>query len=72
MDNSTEKKSSDSWDVWGSGTVSNNKNSNSDSWENWETSWENAGGEGKAKKTPKKATKESSSAADEGWDNQPW
>nr|XP_056700564.1 ADP-ribosylation factor GTPase-activating protein 1 isoform X4 [Euleptes europaea] len=72
VDNSTEKKSSDSWDVWGSGTVSNNKNSNSDSWENWETSWENAGGEGKAKKTPKKATKESSSAAEEGWDNQHW
>ncbi|XP_077191940.1 ADP-ribosylation factor GTPase-activating protein 1 isoform X1 [Paroedura picta] len=70
VDNSTEKKSSDSWDVWGSGTVSNNKNS--DSWENWETSWENAGGEGKAKKAPKKATKESSSAADEGWDNQHW
>uniref|UniRef100_A0ACB8F6I6 ADP-ribosylation factor GTPase-activating protein 1 n=1 Tax=Sphaerodactylus townsendi TaxID=933632 RepID=A0ACB8F6I6_9SAUR len=62
VDNSAEKKSSDSWDVWGSGTVSNNKNSNSDSWENWETSWENAGGEGKAKKGPKKA-KESSLAA---------
>ncbi|XP_060086641.1 ADP-ribosylation factor GTPase-activating protein 1 isoform X4 [Heteronotia binoei] len=72
VDNSTEKKSSDSWDVWGSGTVSNNKNSNSDSWENWETSWENAGGEGKAKKTPRKATKESSSAADEAWDSQHW
>ncbi|XP_015261973.1 PREDICTED: ADP-ribosylation factor GTPase-activating protein 1, partial [Gekko japonicus] len=72
VDNSTEKKSSDSWDVWGSGTVSNNKNSNSDSWENWETSWEDAGGEGKAKKTPKKATKESSSAADDGWDNKHW
>ncbi|XP_048352689.1 ADP-ribosylation factor GTPase-activating protein 1 isoform X1 [Sphaerodactylus townsendi] len=72
VDNSAEKKSSDSWDVWGSGTVSNNKNSNSDSWENWETSWENAGGEGKAKKAPKKAAKESSLAADEGWDNQQW
>ncbi|XP_044310796.1 ADP-ribosylation factor GTPase-activating protein 1 isoform X2 [Varanus komodoensis] len=71
VDNSTEKKSSDSWDVWGSGTVSNNKNSNSDSWENWETNWENAAGEGKARKTPKKATKESS-AAEEGWDNQNW
>ncbi|XP_027501691.1 ADP-ribosylation factor GTPase-activating protein 1 isoform X4 [Corapipo altera] len=55
VDNSTEKKSSDSWDVWGSGTVSN-KNSNSDSWENWETNWENAGGESKTRKPPK-ATK---------------
>ncbi|KGL73679.1 ADP-ribosylation factor GTPase-activating protein 1, partial [Tinamus guttatus] len=55
VDNSTEKKSSDSWDVWGSGTVSNNKNSNSDSWENWETNWENAGGESKTKKPPKAA-----------------
>ncbi|XP_069728067.1 ADP-ribosylation factor GTPase-activating protein 1 isoform X7 [Phaenicophaeus curvirostris] len=70
VDNSTEKKSSDSWDVWGSGTVSNNKNSNSDSWENWETNWENAGGESKAKKPPK-ATKKVSSA-DDGWDNQKW
>ncbi|XP_016848962.2 ADP-ribosylation factor GTPase-activating protein 1 isoform X12 [Anolis carolinensis] len=72
VDNSMEKKSSDSWDVWGSGTVSNNKNSNSDSWENWETNWENAAGEGKAKKAPKKTTKESPSAAEEGWDNQNW
>ncbi|XP_063003118.1 ADP-ribosylation factor GTPase-activating protein 1 isoform X1 [Elgaria multicarinata webbii] len=72
VDNSAEKRSSDSWDVWGSGTASNNKNSNSDSWENWETNWENAAGEGKAKKTPKKTTKESSSAAEEGWDNQNW
>ncbi|XP_048676762.1 ADP-ribosylation factor GTPase-activating protein 1 isoform X9 [Caretta caretta] len=71
VDNSTEKKSSDSWDVWGSGTVSNNKNSNSDSWENWETNWENAGGESKTKKSPKKMTKVSS-AADDGWDNQNW
>ncbi|XP_023795434.1 ADP-ribosylation factor GTPase-activating protein 1 isoform X3 [Cyanistes caeruleus] len=55
VDNSTEKKSSDSWDVWGSGTVSN-KNSNSDSWENWETNWENTGGESKTRK-PTKATK---------------
>ncbi|XP_032930772.1 ADP-ribosylation factor GTPase-activating protein 1 isoform X5 [Catharus ustulatus] len=55
VDNSTEKKSSDSWDVWGSGTVSN-KNSNSDSWENWETNWESTGGESKTRK-PSKATK---------------
>uniref|UniRef100_T1DDU4 ADP-ribosylation factor GTPase-activating protein 1 n=1 Tax=Crotalus horridus TaxID=35024 RepID=T1DDU4_CROHD len=72
VDNSAEKKSSDSWDVWGSGTVSNNKNSNGDSWENWETNWENAAGEGKAKKTPKKGTKEPSSATEEEWDNHNW
>ncbi|XP_063153007.1 ADP-ribosylation factor GTPase-activating protein 1 [Candoia aspera] len=72
VDNSAEKKSSDSWDVWGSGTVSNNKNSNGDSWENWETNWENAAGEGKAKKTSKKTAKESSSAAEEEWDNHNW
>ncbi|XP_019365658.1 PREDICTED: ADP-ribosylation factor GTPase-activating protein 1 isoform X4 [Gavialis gangeticus] len=71
VDNSTEKKSSDSWDVWGSGTVSNNKNSNSDSWENWETNWETAGGESKSKKTPKK-TKKVSSGTEDGWDNQNW
>ncbi|XP_031807618.1 ADP-ribosylation factor GTPase-activating protein 1 isoform X1 [Sarcophilus harrisii] len=71
-DNSTEKKSSDSWDIWGSGTVSNNKNSNnSDSWENWETNWESAGGEGKTTKASKKATKAATSS-DEGWDNQNW
>ncbi|KAM6456063.1 ADP-ribosylation factor GTPase-activating protein 1 isoform 5-T6 [Liasis olivaceus] len=72
VDNSTEKKSSDSWDVWGSGTVSNNKNSNGDSWENWETNWENAAVEGKAKKTSKKTTKESSSTAEDEWDNHNW
>uniref|UniRef100_A0A5F8GAX7 ADP-ribosylation factor GTPase-activating protein 1 n=1 Tax=Monodelphis domestica TaxID=13616 RepID=A0A5F8GAX7_MONDO len=71
-DNSTEKKSSDSWDIWGSGTVSNNKNSNnSDSWENWETNWESAGGEGKTTKAPKKVAKAAASS-DEGWDNQNW
>ncbi|XP_039198476.1 ADP-ribosylation factor GTPase-activating protein 1 isoform X4 [Crotalus tigris] len=68
VDNSAEKKSSDSWDVWGSGTVSNNKNSNGDSWENWETNWENTAGEGKAKK----GTKEPSSATEEEWDNHNW
>ncbi|XP_070796235.1 ADP-ribosylation factor GTPase-activating protein 1 isoform X2 [Pituophis catenifer annectens] len=72
VDNSMEKKSSDSWDVWGSGTVSNNKNSNGDSWENWETNWENAAGEGKAKKTAKKTTKEATSAPEDEWDNHNW
>ncbi|KAG8567048.1 hypothetical protein GDO81_013481 [Engystomops pustulosus] len=64
-DNATERKSSDSWEVWGSGTTSNNKNSNSDSWENWDSHWEN---EGKAKK----GGKSQAPATDEGWDNSNW
>lgn len=64
-DASTGRRSSDSWDVWGSGSASNNKNSNSDGWE----SWEGASGEGRAKATKKAAP---STAIDEGWDNQNW
>ncbi|XP_017656159.1 ADP-ribosylation factor GTPase-activating protein 1 isoform X5 [Nannospalax galili] len=64
-DASTGRRSSDSWDVWGSGSASNNKNSNSDGWE----SWEGASGEGRAKATKKAAP---STAVDEGWDNQNW
>nr|XP_038960191.1 ADP-ribosylation factor GTPase-activating protein 1 isoform X7 [Rattus norvegicus] len=64
-DASTGRRSSDSWDIWGSGSASNNKNSNSDGWE----SWEGASGEGRAKATKKAAP---STAADEGWDNQNW
>ncbi|XP_013362920.1 PREDICTED: ADP-ribosylation factor GTPase-activating protein 1 isoform X2 [Chinchilla lanigera] len=64
-DASTGRRSSDSWDVWGSGSASNNRHSNSDGWE----SWEGAGGEGRAK-APKKAA--ASAAVDEGWDNQNW
>ncbi|KAG8430412.1 hypothetical protein GDO86_017866, partial [Hymenochirus boettgeri] len=60
-ENSTGRKSSDSWEVWGSGTTSNNKNSNSDSWENWESNWE--GSEGKGNKGNKPPTTEG------GWDN---
>ncbi|XP_041432335.1 ADP-ribosylation factor GTPase-activating protein 1 isoform X3 [Xenopus laevis] len=56
-ENSTGRKSSDSWEVWGSGTTSNNKNSNSDSWENWDST------EGKGKKGEK------APAAEDGWDN---
>ncbi|XP_053429765.1 ADP-ribosylation factor GTPase-activating protein 1 isoform X4 [Nycticebus coucang] len=59
-DTSTERRSSDSWEVWGS--ASNHRNSNSDGWEGWE----GAGGEGRAKATKKAAP------ADEGWDNQNW
>ncbi|KAM6165006.1 ADP-ribosylation factor GTPase-activating protein 1 [Rhynchocyon petersi] len=73
VDNSTERKSSDSWDVWGSGAGSNHKNSNSDSWENWEN-WEGAaegaGGEGRPRAS-QKATPPAASA-DEGWGNQDW
>nr|XP_048297291.1 ADP-ribosylation factor GTPase-activating protein 1 isoform X3 [Myodes glareolus] len=64
-DASTGRRSSDSWDVWGSGSASNNKNSNSDGWE----SWEGASGEGRAKATKKTAP---STTTDEGWDNQNW
>ncbi|XP_040588592.1 ADP-ribosylation factor GTPase-activating protein 1 isoform X5 [Mesocricetus auratus] len=64
-DASTGRRSSDSWDVWGSGSASNNKNSNSDGWE----SWEGASGEGRSKATKKAAP---STATDEGWDNQNW
>ncbi|XP_075997049.1 ADP-ribosylation factor GTPase-activating protein 1 isoform X1 [Genypterus blacodes] len=61
-DNSA-KKSSDSWDNWGSEAASNNKHSTGDSWEAWDNNWENA--EGKAKKSPTKAP-------EEGWDNADW
>ncbi|XP_073539045.1 ADP-ribosylation factor GTPase-activating protein 1 isoform X7 [Phyllobates terribilis] len=64
-ENATERKSSDSWEVWGSGTTSNNKNSNSDSWENWDSHWES---EGKGKK----GGSSQAPAADEGWENSNW
>ncbi|XP_043409413.1 ADP-ribosylation factor GTPase-activating protein 1 isoform X5 [Prionailurus bengalensis] len=65
-DASAEKRSSDSWDVWGSGSASNNRNSdNSDLGEAW-----GGGGEGRAK-APKKAVPPAA-PADEGWDNQDW
>ncbi|XP_037667807.1 ADP-ribosylation factor GTPase-activating protein 1 isoform X9 [Choloepus didactylus] len=68
-DNSTGRKSSDSWDVWGSGTVSNSRNSNhSDGWENWEAG-EGAGGEVRAKA---KRAVQPAVPAEEGWDNQNW
>ncbi|XP_058542186.1 ADP-ribosylation factor GTPase-activating protein 1 isoform X4 [Neofelis nebulosa] len=65
-DASAEKRSSDSWDVWGSGSASNNRNSdNSDLGEAWGGS-----GEGRAK-APKKAVPPAT-PVDEGWDNQDW
>ncbi|XP_047709525.1 ADP-ribosylation factor GTPase-activating protein 1 isoform X2 [Prionailurus viverrinus] len=65
-DASAEKRSSDSWDVWGSGSASNNRNSdNSDLGEAW-----GGGGEGRAK-APKKAVPPAA-LVDEGWDNQDW
>ncbi|XP_038187137.1 ADP-ribosylation factor GTPase-activating protein 1 isoform X2 [Arvicola amphibius] len=66
-DVSTGRRSSDSWDVWGSGSASNNKNSNSDGWE----SWEGASGEGRARAT-KKTAPAPATTTDEGWDNQNW
>lgn len=61
-DNSA-KKSSDSWDNWGSEAASNNKHSTEESWEAWDNNWENAGG--KSKKSPTKP-------AEESWDNAGW
>uniref|UniRef100_A0A8C8ZW54 ADP-ribosylation factor GTPase-activating protein 1 n=1 Tax=Prolemur simus TaxID=1328070 RepID=A0A8C8ZW54_PROSS len=63
-DTSTERRSSGSWEVWGS--ASNHRDSNSDGWE----SWEGAGGEGRAKAAKKAAPP--AAPADEGWDNQNW
>ncbi|KAM9296064.1 ADP-ribosylation factor GTPase-activating protein 1 [Gastrophryne carolinensis] len=62
-ENASERKSSDSWEVWGSGTTSNNKNSNSDSWENWDSHWEGEGKKGGKSQAPSK---------DDGWDNANW
>ncbi|XP_077428562.1 ADP-ribosylation factor GTPase-activating protein 1 isoform X10 [Vanacampus margaritifer] len=61
-DNSA-KKSSDSWDNWGSDAASNNKHSTEESWEAWDNNWENA--DGKAKKSPTKP-------AEETWGNADW
>uniref|UniRef100_A0A8C9XF35 ADP-ribosylation factor GTPase-activating protein 1 n=1 Tax=Sander lucioperca TaxID=283035 RepID=A0A8C9XF35_SANLU len=61
-DNSA-KKSSDSWDNWGSEAASNNKHSTEESWEAWDNNWENA--DGKTKKSPTKP-------AEETWDNADW
>ncbi|XP_048205698.1 ADP-ribosylation factor GTPase-activating protein 1 isoform X4 [Perognathus longimembris pacificus] len=63
-DASTGRRSSDSWDVWGSGSASNHRNSNSDGWESWEPT-----GEGRAKASKTAAP---STTADEGWDNHNW
>ncbi|CAK6955768.1 ADP-ribosylation factor GTPase-activating protein 1 [Scomber scombrus] len=61
-DNSA-KKSSDSWDNWGSEAASNNKHSTEESWEAWDSHWDNK--DGKAKKSPTKP-------AEETWDNADW
>ncbi|XP_069506887.1 ADP-ribosylation factor GTPase-activating protein 1 isoform X1 [Ambystoma mexicanum] len=70
-DNSTEKKSSDSWDIWGPEPPSNNQNSNSDSWDNWESNWESAGADAKNKKAPTDKPAKAP-AGDDGWDNANW
>ncbi|XP_061911034.1 ADP-ribosylation factor GTPase-activating protein 1 isoform X3 [Entelurus aequoreus] len=56
------KKSSDSWDNWGSDAASNNKHSTEESWEAWDNNWENA--DGKTKKSPTKPAEEAWGAAD--------
>ncbi|KAJ7999755.1 hypothetical protein DPEC_G00197710 [Dallia pectoralis] len=64
-----EKKSSDSWDNWGSEAASNNKHSTGESWEAWDNNWDNAAaasGEGKGKKSP------AAKPAEETWDNADW
>uniref|UniRef100_A0A8C2P2K0 Arf-GAP domain-containing protein n=1 Tax=Capra hircus TaxID=9925 RepID=A0A8C2P2K0_CAPHI len=66
-DASADKRSSDSWDVWGSGSASASNNrisDNSDGGEAW-----GGGGEGRAK-VAKKATPPPT--VDDGWDNQDW
>uniref|UniRef100_A0A8C3YM40 ADP-ribosylation factor GTPase-activating protein 1 n=1 Tax=Catagonus wagneri TaxID=51154 RepID=A0A8C3YM40_9CETA len=64
-DASAAKRSSDSWDVWGSGSASNNENSDSgDRGEAWGGS-----GEGRAKAAKQAALPP---VVDEGWDNQDW
>ncbi|KAM4609543.1 ADP-ribosylation factor GTPase-activating protein 1 isoform 2-T2 [Discoglossus pictus] len=65
-ENSTGRKSSDSWEVWGSGTTSNNKNSNSDTWENWDSHWDSAEG------SKKKGGKGQAPTTDDGWENSNW
>ncbi|XP_061583614.1 ADP-ribosylation factor GTPase-activating protein 1 isoform X3 [Cololabis saira] len=61
-DNSA-KKSSDSWDNWGSEALSNNKHSTEEGWEAWDNNWDNA--DGKTKKSPAKP-------AEETWDKADW
>ncbi|XP_066091802.1 ADP-ribosylation factor GTPase-activating protein 1 isoform X3 [Saccopteryx bilineata] len=68
VDATAEKRSSDSWDVWGSGSASNHKNSdNSDGGEAW------GGGEGPGRaRAGRKAAPPKAAQVDEGWDNQDW
>ncbi|XP_034022795.1 ADP-ribosylation factor GTPase-activating protein 1 isoform X10 [Thalassophryne amazonica] len=63
MADNSAKKSSDSWDNWGSEVASNNKHSTEESWEAWDNNWENA--EGKGKKSPTKP-------AEDTWDSANW
>lgn len=63
-DASADRRSSDSWDVWGSGSASNNKNS--DSGDGGEA-WGRRGGQGQGHQEGSAAP-----AVDEGWDNQDW
>lgn len=60
-DNSA-KKSSDSWDNWGSEGASNNKHSTEESWEAWDNNWDKA--DSKTKKSPTKP--------EESWETADW
>lgn len=64
-DASAEKRSSDSWDVWGSGSASNDRNSDSGGGETC-----GGGREGRAKTARKAAPPPV--VLDEGWDTQDW
>ncbi|XP_034442674.1 ADP-ribosylation factor GTPase-activating protein 1 isoform X7 [Hippoglossus hippoglossus] len=64
MADNSAKKSSDSWDNWGSEAASNNKHSTEESWEAWDNNWENADGKTKTKSPTK--------PAEDAWDNADW
>ncbi|XP_036862373.1 ADP-ribosylation factor GTPase-activating protein 1 isoform X3 [Manis javanica] len=64
-DASAEKRSSDSWDMWGSGSASNDRNSDSGGGETC-----GGGREGRAKTARKAAPPPV--VLDEGWDTQDW
>ncbi|XP_043945832.1 ADP-ribosylation factor GTPase-activating protein 1 isoform X2 [Protopterus annectens] len=72
-ENSTEKKSSESWENWGSENLATNKTSNSDGWEAWESNWESLESGHKAKtKSSTKKTETAKASEGDGWANADW
>lgn len=72
-ENSTEKKSSESWENWGSENIANNKTSNSDGWEAWESNWESLESGHKAKtKSSAKKTETTKASEGDAWGNADW